>query len=144
MIIKICVLVPPPLLAAVNTHHWQQLPHPLSAIVTHSSRKNINKYICQRNTTILYMAHNYGRIQVRIQCTGSFRKNGKSKTVFMDTKFHKKLIFSAFFSRELATNLRSWATRSITITLWHPENVAPAVWFQALVGWLRLTTASTP
>ena len=44
--------------------------------------------------------------------TGSFRKNGKSKTVFMGTKFHEKLIFSAFFSRELATNLRSWATRS--------------------------------
>ena len=76
--------------------------------------------------------------------TGSFKKNGKSKTVFMGTKFHEKLIFSAFFSRELATNLRSWATRSVTITLWHPENVAPPVWFQALVGWLRLTTASTP
>ena len=39
--------------------------------------------------------------------TGSFRKNGKSKTVFMGTKFHEKLTFSAFFSRELATNLRS-------------------------------------
>ena len=39
--------------------------------------------------------------------TGSFRKNGKSKTVFMGIKFHEKLIFSAFFSRELATNLRS-------------------------------------
>ena len=39
--------------------------------------------------------------------TGSFRKNGKSKTIFMGTKFHEKLIFSAFFSRELATNLRS-------------------------------------
>ena len=39
--------------------------------------------------------------------TGSFRKNGKSKTVFMGTKFHEKLIFSAFFSRELATNIRS-------------------------------------
>ena len=76
--------------------------------------------------------------------TGSFRKNGKSKTLFMGTKFHEKLIFSAFFSRELATNLRSWATRSVTITLWHPEKVAPPVWFQALVGWLRLTTASTP
>ena len=36
--------------------------------------------------------------------TGSFRKNGKSKTVF-STKFHKNLIFSAFFSQELATNL---------------------------------------
>ena len=76
--------------------------------------------------------------------TGSFRKSGKSKTVFMGTKFHEKLIFSAFFSRELATNLRSWATRSVTITLWHPEKVAPPVWFQALVGWLSLTTASTP
>ena len=72
--------------------------------------------------------------------TGSFRKNGKSKTVFMGTKFHEKLIFSAFFSRELATNLRSWATRSVTITLWHPENVAPPVWFQALVGCLKPTT----
>ena len=39
--------------------------------------------------------------------TGSFRKKGKSKTVFMGTKFHEKLIFSAFLSRELATNLRS-------------------------------------
>ena len=39
--------------------------------------------------------------------TGSFRKNGKRKTVFMGTKFHEKLIFSAFFSPELATNLRS-------------------------------------
>ena len=39
--------------------------------------------------------------------TGSFRKNGKRKTVFVGTKFHKNLIFSAFFSRELATNLRS-------------------------------------
>ena len=39
--------------------------------------------------------------------TGSFKKNGKSKMVFMGTKFHEKLIFSAFFSRELATNLRS-------------------------------------
>ena len=39
--------------------------------------------------------------------TGSFRKNGKSKTFFMGTKFHEKLIFSAFFSRELVTNLRS-------------------------------------
>ena len=76
--------------------------------------------------------------------TGSFRKNGKSKTIFMGTKFHEKLIFSAFFSRELATNLCSWATRSVTITLWHPEKVAPPVWFQALVGWLRLTIASTP
>ena len=72
--------------------------------------------------------------------TGSFRKNGKSKTVFMGIKFHEKLIFSAFFSRELATNLRSWATRSVTITLWHPENVAPPVWFQALVGCLKPTT----
>ena len=43
----------------------------------------------------------------RLLSTGSFRKNGKSKTVFMSTKFHEKLIFSAFFSRELATNLRS-------------------------------------
>ena len=60
--------------------------------------------------------------------------------VFMGTKFHEKLIFSAFFSRELATNLCSWATRSITITLWNPETVAPPVWFQALVGWLRLTS----
>ena len=25
--------------------------------------------------------------------TGSFRKNGKSKTIFMGTKFHEKLIF---------------------------------------------------
>ena len=72
--------------------------------------------------------------------TGSFRMNGKSKTVFMGTKFHEKLIFSAFFSRELATNLRPWATRSVTITLWHPENVAPPVWFQALVGCLKPTT----
>ena len=72
--------------------------------------------------------------------TGSFRKNGKSKTVFVGIKFHEKLIFSAFFSRELATNLRSWATRSVTITLWHPENVAPPVWFQALVGCLKPTT----
>ena len=48
--------------------------------------------------------------------TGSFRKNGKSKTVFMGTKFDKNLIFSAFFSRELATSLRSWATRFVTIT----------------------------
>ena len=39
--------------------------------------------------------------------TGSFRKNGKSKTVFMGIKVHEKLIFSAFFIRELATNLRS-------------------------------------
>ena len=76
--------------------------------------------------------------------TGSFRKNGKSKTVFMGTKFHEKLIFLAFFSRKLATNSRSWATRSVTITLWHPEKMAPPVWFQALVGWSKLTTASTP
>ena len=41
-----------------------------------------------------------------VATTGSFRKNGKSKTVFMGTKFHEKLIFSAFLSRELATNLR--------------------------------------
>ena len=39
--------------------------------------------------------------------TGSFRKKGKSKTFFLGTKFHEKLIFSAFFSRELVTNLRS-------------------------------------
>ena len=39
--------------------------------------------------------------------TGSFRKNGKRKTGFMGTKFQEKLNFSAFFSRELATNLRS-------------------------------------
>ena len=77
---------------------------------------------------------------MEMEYTGSFRKNGKSKTVFMGTKFHEKLIFSAFFSRELATNLRSWATRSVTITLWHPENVAPPVWFQALVGCLKPTT----
>ena len=31
--------------------------------------------------------------------TGSFRKNGKSKTFFTGTKFHEKFIFSAFFSR---------------------------------------------
>ena len=73
-------------------------------------------------------------------CTGSFRKNGKSKTVFMGIKFQEKLIFSAFFSRELATNLRCRATSSVTITLWHPENVAPPVWFQALVGCLKPTT----
>ena len=87
------------------------------------------------------------KILLEIWCpfhTGSFRKNGKSKTVFMGTKFHEKLIFSAFFSRELATNLRSWGIRSVTITLWHPEKVAPPVWFQAQVGWLRLTTASNP
>ena len=76
----------------------------------------------------------------RQNTTGSFRKNGKSKTVFMGTKFHEKLIFSAFFSRELATNLRSWATRSVTITLRHPENVALPVCFQALVGCLKPTT----
>ena len=39
--------------------------------------------------------------------TGSFRKNGKRKTFFEGIKFHEKLIFSAFFSRELAKNLRS-------------------------------------
>ena len=43
---------------------------------------------------------------VQTKHTGSFKKNGKSKTVFMGIKFHEKLIFSAFFSRELATNLR--------------------------------------
>ena len=59
--------------------------------------------------------------------TGSFRKNGKRKMGFMGTKFHEKLNFSAFFSREYATNLRSGATRSVTITLWHPEKVAPPV-----------------
>ena len=33
-----------------------------------------------------------------ILCTlQGLRKNGKSKTVFMGTKFHEKLIFSAFF-----------------------------------------------
>ena len=74
------------------------------------------------------------------QTTGSFRKNGKSKTVFMSTKFHKKLIFSAFFSRELATNLRSWASRSAKITLWYPEKLAPPVSFYALVGCLKPTT----
>ena len=74
------------------------------------------------------------------QTTGSFRKNGKSKTVFMSTKFHKKLIFSAFFSRELATNLRSWASRTAKITLWYPEKLAPPVCFQALVGCLKPTT----
>ena len=31
--------------------------------------------------------------------TGSFRKNGKSKTFFTGTKFREKFIFSAFFSR---------------------------------------------
>ena len=31
--------------------------------------------------------------------TGSFRKNGKSKTFFTGTKFQEKFIFSAFFSR---------------------------------------------
>ena len=72
--------------------------------------------------------------------TGSFRKNGKSKTVFMSTKFHKKLIFSAFFSRELATNLRSWASRTAKITLWYPEKLAPPVCFQALEVCLKLTT----
>ena len=48
-----------------------------------------------------------GRFLLQEHPTGSFRKKGKSKTVFMGTKFHEKLIFSAFFSRELATNLRS-------------------------------------
>ena len=33
--------------------------------------------------------------------TGSFRKNGKSKTVFVGKKFQGNSIFSAFFSREL-------------------------------------------
>ena len=79
-------------------------------------------------------------LSVSLHTTGSFRKKGKSKTFFLGTKFHEKLIFSAFFSRELATNLRPWATRSVTITLWHPENVAPPVWFQALVGCLKPTT----
>ena len=36
-----------------------------------------------------------------------FQIEWQNKTVFMGTKFHKKLIFSAFFSQELATNLRS-------------------------------------
>ena len=61
--------------------------------------------------------------------TGSFRKNGKSKTFFVGIKFHEKLIFSAFFSRELATNLRSWASRTAKITLWYPEKLAPPVCF---------------
>ena len=52
-------------------------------------------------TTLVTVYNSWG------STTGSFRKNGKSKTVFMGTKFHEKLIFSAFFSRELATNLRS-------------------------------------
>ena len=76
--------------------------------------------------------------------TGSFRENGKSKKVFMGTKFHEKLIFSAFFSRELVTNLHSSAIRSVTITLWHPENAAPPVCFQALVGCLKPTTDLRP
>ena len=63
------------------------------------------------------VATQWNSIQGQTESTGSLRKNGKSKTVFMGTKFHEKLTFSAFFSRELATNLRSWATRSVTITL---------------------------
>ena len=76
-----------------------------------------------------HQKYDFGPINGRFAHTGSFRKNGKNKTVFMGTKFHEKLIFSAFFSRELATNLRSWASRSVTITLWHPENRALPVLF---------------
>ena len=83
---------------------------------------------------VLHSTATQQRKSFGFSCTGSFRKNGKSKTVFIGIKFHEKLIFSAFFSLELATNLRSLATRSVTITLWHPEKVAPPVWFQALVG----------
>ena len=82
----------------------------------------------------------YSIALIWFQYTGSFRKKGKSKTFFLGTKFHEKLIFSAFFSRELATNLRSWASRSAKITLWYPEKLAPPVCFQALVGCLKPTT----
>ena len=83
-----------------------------------------------------HQKYDFGPINGRFAHTGSFRKNGKSKTVFMSTKFHKKLIFSAF----LATNLRSWASRTAKITLWYPEKLAPPVCFQALVGCLKPTT----
>ena len=52
--------------------------------------------------------------------TGSSRKNDKSKVVFTGTNFHKRLVFSAVLGPELAANLSSTASRSTTITQWHP------------------------
>ena len=70
--------------------------------------------------------------------------NDKSNTVFTGTNFNKILVLSAVLGQELAANLSSRASRSITITWWHPQKLEPPMCFQALVGFLRSTTASRP
>ena len=75
-------------------------------------------------------------------CTGSSRKNGKSKAVCTGIHFHKSWVFSAVLGTELATNLSSKAPRSTTITRRHPKKLAYLKCFQALVDCQRPTTAS--
>ena len=75
-------------------------------------------------------------------CTGSSRKNGKSKTVCTGIHFHKSWVFSAVLGTELATNLSSKAPRSTTITRRHPKKLAYLKCFLAPVDCLRQTAAS--
>ena len=56
--------------------------------------------------------------------TGSSEKNEKSKAVFLGTRFHKKMVSSAFF--ELRTSDKFTL---LPITLWRPEKLAPLVGF---------------
>ena len=76
------------------------------------------------------------------QNTGSSRKNDKSKTVFTSLNFCKSWVFSAVLGQELAANSSSSASRSITITRWHPQKLTPPMCFRALVGCFRPTTHS--
>ena len=68
--------------------------------------------------------------------------NDKSKTVFTGINFHKKWGFTGVFGSELAAILPSAASKTTTFTVRHSKKLAPPMYFQALVGCLRLTTDS--
>ena len=54
--------------------------------------------------------------------------------------FHTNLVFSAVLGHKLAANLPPPASRSTTMTPWHPQKLVPPMCFQSLVGCLRPTT----
>ena len=71
-----------------------------------------------------YWCKRFDKFHVWVARMSTGSKNDKRITVFMGTKFHKKLLRTVFFSWESATNLRSWVSRSAKITLWYPEKLA--------------------
>ena len=105
-----------PMILPYDPPAWDPQPQKTTSLLFETSKKNEIKYyipIAERSCAGLpYLqlwnsSINASSSTLQYVHTGSFRKNGKSKMVFMGTKFHEKMIFSAFFSRELATNLHS-------------------------------------